>query len=173
MEKIKKIIKHLKKQINQKFSKIEVFNIFKDNKRTLLFILKEIIENIEDISIGMKYEGELKGKDFYIYFYPEIKSIYGEEKFKSIIEPMIENDSDIFDDFEKKRQEGKNNSYICSLIRQDSVEEFISYINRNNISPSSKIKTSIFETNKLFIKKMPTLIEYSAFYCSIQIFDFL
>lgn len=49
MEKIKKIIKHLKKQINQKFSKIEVFNIFKDNKRTLLFILKEIIENIEDI----------------------------------------------------------------------------------------------------------------------------
>ena len=79
-----------------------------------------------------------------------------------------------FDNYEEKRQEGENDSYICSLIRQDSVEEFISYVNRSNISLSSQISPSIFETNAFLIKNdTTTLIEYSAFFGSIQIFQFL
>ena len=35
------------------------------------------------------------------------------------------------------------------------------------------IKRSIFETNPLFLKKEPTLIEYATFYGSIQIFQYL
>ena len=51
-----------------------------------------------------------------------------------------------------------------NLIRQDLVKEFISYINRQNISPMSKIPSSIFETNQFLIGKNPTLIEYASFF---------
>lgn len=75
--------------------------------------------------------------------------------------------------FEKKCRIGENDSYICTLIRKDSVEEFISYINRINLSHSSKIKPSIYETNSYLIDKEPTLIEYAAFFGSIQIVQYL
>ena len=50
---------------------------------------------------------------------------------------------------------------FCSLIRKDSVVEFIEHINRNNISVSSEITPSIFEENSFLIdNKNTTLIEY-------------
>ena len=58
-------------------------------------------------------------------------------------------------------------------MHTDSVEEFISYVNKINISFESTIKPSIFETNSFLIDKKPTLIEYAAFFGSIQIFNFL
>lgn len=93
---------------------------------------------------------------------------------KPFKDELLKNDSDFFDKYEEKRQEGENDSYICSQIRRDSVEEFISYLNRNQISHSSLINPSIFETN-LFLneQKEITLIEYSAFFGSIQIFRYL
>ena len=73
-----------------------------------------------------------------------------------------------------KRDEGENNSYICSLIGQESVDYFISHIKRYNISPSSEILTSNFATNPFLINnKKTTLIEYLAFSGSIQIFQYL
>ena len=63
---------------------------------------------------------------------------------------------------------------ICSLIRQDSVVDFITHVNRYNISPLSRISPSIFETNPFLIDNTNTsLIEYSAFFGSIQIFRYL
>ena len=72
-----------------------------------------------------------------------------------------------------KRNLGENDSYICTLIRQDLVEEFISYINRFNISLTIKINVSLFETNQFLIENEPTLIEYAAFFGSIQIFQYM
>ena len=62
---------------------------------------------------------------------------------------------------------------MCQLIRQDDVQEFISYINRKNISSSQKVPLSLFGTNPFLINNQPTLIEYAAFYGSIQIFQYL
>lgn len=60
------------------------------------------------------------------------------------------------------------------MIRQDSVESFISYINLNKISLyKTKIKPSLFETNSFLIEKEPSLIEYAAFFGSIQIVQYL
>ena len=60
------------------------------------------------------------------------------------------------------------------MIRNDSLEYFIAFINRNNISLSTKIKTSIYETNPFLIKNIEqSLIEYAAFFGSIQIFQYL
>lgn len=49
------------------------------------------------------------------------------------------------DDFNEMRKLGENESYICKLIRNDSVEEFISHVNRNNIPLDSIIRSSIYE----------------------------
>ena len=60
------------------------------------------------------------------------------------------------------------------MIREDSVEDFIIYINKSNISLQYKINRSIFETNSLLLKSSEvTLIEYAAFYGSLQIFQYL
>ena len=76
--------------------------------------------------------------------------------------------------FESLRKKGENDSYTCDLIRQDSIKEFITYVNKTNLSlQHTRIKSSIFETNSYLISKNPTLIEYAAFYGSIQIFQYL
>ena len=60
-------------------------------------------------------------------------------------------------------QLGENDSYICKLIRDDSIEEFIIFVNQGNISlASSKIKYSICETNTFLMNNEPTLIEYDS-----------
>ncbi|KAK8871386.1 hypothetical protein M9Y10_007111 [Tritrichomonas musculus] len=77
--------------------------------------------------------------------------------------------------FDQKRKIGENEDYICHLIRNDSIVEFITYINQINISLNDqKIKFSIFETN-CFLTKFDefSLIEYAAFFGSIQIFKYL
>ena len=75
--------------------------------------------------------------------------------------------------FDINRQKGENETYICELIRNDSIQEFVSYVNRANIKLTTTIEQSIFETNSILLSKEPTLIEYAAFYGSIQIFQFL
>ena len=60
------------------------------------------------------------------------------------------------------------------MIREDSIEEFITYDNKNDYPLNSYIKESIFETNDFLIKhKKTTLIEYAAFFGSTQIFKYL
>ena len=93
-----------------------------------------------------------------------------EEKKKSAESDLSKIDMKNFDN---NRKLGEDNSYICQLIRYDSIDEFISFTNQNNLSLSSKIQSSIFETNSLLMQKEPTLIEYAAFYRSVKIFQYL
>ena len=63
---------------------------------------------------------------------------------------------------------------FCSLIQKDLIEEFTIYMNKNGYSINSTINLSIYETNNLLLKQFGiTLIEYAAFFGSIQIFDYL
>ena len=94
------------------------------------------------------------------YFYPEIK-------------PFINEQFDDIENFEIQRQKLENESYVCSLIRNDSIVEFVKYVNQKNFNLSSQVTPSLFETNQFLIDQKPTLIEYAAFFGSIQIFDFL
>ena len=70
-------------------------------------------------------------------------------------------------------EKGENDSFLCELIRNDSVVEFIAYVNQKNYQLSSKINESIYETNTFLLNKNPTLIEYASFFGSIQIFNYL
>ena len=111
--------------------------------------------------------------NYNIYFYPEIKDQITAEELKSIEEKLSDDIKSDMSLFISLRRVGENEDYLCELIRQDSIEEFIPYINREIISPSAKIKESIFETNSFLIENEPTLIEYAAFYGSVKIFQYL
>ena len=217
INKIEQILTELKENIKQTLSNLEIFNIFKENKRIILFlfqsqiitidetIFKEIHKNTNPIvSIIQKSKplnkpviirgnqvrqinnpmillnkdliirSEIDIYNFEYFFYPEFKNYYSESDRKNIENEFRKIYGEfIIDEFLEKRKIGENDSYICQLIRQDSIDEFISFVNRQCISPMSKIPSSIFETNQLLIGKNPTLIEYAAFFGSIQICRYL
>lgn len=52
---------------------------------------------------------------------------------------------EISPEFDQKRKIGENDSYICELTRQDSVDEFIKYVKKMNISLVNQLKFEIKE----------------------------
>lgn len=168
-QKVEQILLYFKDQIQLFFSNEELFDIFKSNKRILLFLINESLLHI-DSSIYEKLRDEKFWKRYYIkYFLNECQQFLSEPLINEIKNEL----GDILNDFEQNRKIGENHNYICILIRNDSIKEFIIYINKTNLQLNSQIPQSIFETNSFLLKNNPTLIEYSAFYGSIQIFQYL
>ena len=198
--KIDKILTFFEEDIKQTFTNSELFNFFSLSKRILLFLIEKQIIKVDDSIVNFIIQREnskkrlffinkpltkelieerkqkindLKYSDYYQYFYPEIKDFLDEEKRKKIESELLNYNSSIFNYFDEKRKIGENDSYLSSLIREDSVEEFITYTTSNNYTLSSRLNHSLFETNTFIIKHNPSLIEYAAFFGSIQIFQFL
>lgn len=173
-KKIEKIFLFLKSNINKMLSNVEIFEIAIDNKLILLFLLENNIltidSNITYMILSMIHKNSMP---YYYFFFPEIKQFVGSEKLKIIEKELLKYDSNIFINFEEKRRKGENEAYICSLIRNDSIKEFINYVEKNDIQLSSTIKPSPFETNLFLLKSNPTLIQYASFYGSIEIFKYL
>ena len=169
--KIELILKSLQEKIKNYYHSFEIFQIFRRNKRLLLFLFQsEVISPNEEIySIILRNKKYINEK-YLEYFYPEFEPFFEEKMKFSIFYPYK---SIKIDEFNKKREKGENDNYLCSLIQNDLVVDFITYLEKTNISPSSTIQSSIFETNLFLMKENPTLIEYSAFKGSIQIFKYL
>ena len=147
------------------------FNIINKNVLYLLFEKKIVRPDSSFNTFFRKIQ--YKMPDLYYFLYPSIKSYLSES-----VQMKAERDISVYfneeiETFEKKCQIGENDSYICSLIRKDSIDEFIIYVNQKCISLNSKINFSFFETNSYLINKSTTLIEYAAFFGSIQIFQYL
>ena len=143
---------------------------FSENKRILLFLIETKIITIDEEIYNLMQKIDFDKIRYCHFFYPQIKSFIKDETIKN---ELLQYDFNIFDDFEQKQKNGENESIICSLIRNDLVEDFIRYITQNNISLLSRINPSLFETNSLLIGKKPSLIEYASFYGSIEIFKYL
>ena len=159
-EKLKKIIVYFKTIIKEKNTELDIFNLFKNNKRIILFLIEEKIININE-SIGKSIINNFSDNNEYFYFYPELK-------------PYIRIIQEMPDNFEENRKIGENEIEICRLIREDSLNGFINYINANKVPLTSYIEPSVYETNYFLIQQKKTsLIEYAAFYGSIQIFTHL
>ncbi|KAK8842180.1 hypothetical protein M9Y10_026411 [Tritrichomonas musculus] len=154
--KIEQILLHFENEMKNEFSNEELFNIFKSNKRVLLFLIERKIINIDQSVTNV-----FTKKEYMPYFFNDVKDSSDLEQKKET------------EEFNEKRKLGENDNYICQLIRNDSIDEFISYFNQKNMSFSSQIQPSIFETNSLLNKNKSSLIEYAAFFGSIQIFKFL
>ncbi|KAK8882884.1 hypothetical protein M9Y10_045528 [Tritrichomonas musculus] len=145
--KIYKIINYFRDDIQKYFTSSEIFDFFKENKPIILYLIDEKIITLDDQLLKIMKNDP--------YFFSPESSIDNQEY------------------FEEKRRIGENDSYICSLIRQDSIVEFVVYVNQTNLSLSKTLKKSIFETNSFLMNKETTIFEYSAFFGSIQIFNYL
>ena len=165
--KICQIFSLLSDKLKKNFSNYEIFRIFKKNKRILLYLIEEKIISIDSYISSNIISEDLRcstSHDYIKFFYPELKPFLTDE---------IE-DFEIPKDFLEKRRVGENDDYICKLIRDDDIENFVSYITRSNLSLKSTIKPSIYETNDFLLNLSEhTLIEYAAFFGSIQIFRYL
>ena len=194
-EKIERILSFYFEYIKQSFTNSELFNIFQNNKRILYFLIQNKIIIVDQYIAQQIFKKDDKNdnifpnyfvpspkffrpkrsttRNYRYYFFMEIKQFLGEQNQIDIGRELLKRCQHFSKEYERNRQKGENESYVCELIRQDLVKEFIIYYNKNNFSLSDEVKESIFETNPLLMKKRATLIEYAAFYGSIQIFQYL
>ncbi|KAK8881399.1 hypothetical protein M9Y10_004135 [Tritrichomonas musculus] len=171
---IEKILLYLEKEIKQTFSNYDLFCFFKSNKRVLLFLLTKKIITIDKTIFSFLYDKDFKeGRQYCTFLYPEVKTVADEDSLKDIEDAISKQGYNDIDNFDERRLIGENDSYICTLIRNDSLNDFISLVTEKKIQLTSQIKPSIFETNSFLLVNKPSLIEYAAFFGSIQIFNYL
>lgn len=154
---VENIINSFKEDIQKYYSNSEIFTMFKGNRRILLYLLKTKMLKIDDFVYK-----KMQADKYTNFFSPELKSYIEKDSTEAI--PEI---------FENKRTLGQNDWDLCEIIRNDSVDEFKAYIERNRLKPTKEIINSNFETNQFLIDNNPTIIEYAVFFGSINIFKYL
>ena len=168
--KIEQILLLIKDDLKQTFTKEELLEKFFDSKIIIYFLLKnEILVIDEDIYYQLKYNNDTKILHF---LYPEFKKFIDNDRTAIDVEKdLFSEDPNILVDFDKKRLQGENATYLCRIIRQDSIEKFVKYVTlyQNGIKPS------IFETNNFLLERKENIqmIEYAAFFGSLKIFNYL
>ena len=172
--KIEQILCVFKEDLRKYFSSSELFHIFKSDKRILLFLITENLMVINEFIVKKFCKRKYLLAKYPEYFSPELKPFVNEKLFSKNFGLIKRISKDLPDDFYEKRKIGENDTFICKLIQKDLIEEFITYVNRNMYQLNSIISTSIYETNAFLLKQYLTyLIDYAAFYGSIQIFNYL
>lgn len=174
--KIEEIIKYFEDQINKYFPNWEIFNIFKSNKRILLFLFEEKIIKVDHYIVTKIITDKYINRNYHKYFLPEIKPFINKKLLYNHGCKYSESEfsTNLPENFYEKRKSGENDSFICEVIRKDSVTEFKSFVAKNKISHNEKIKESIYETNSFLLKNSDiSLIEYAAFFGSVKIFNHL
>lgn len=165
---IEKILEIFQNEIKKYFTNYQIFQLFKSNKRLLLYLIeaKLLIIN-SDIAQIMLTDKYLQAK-YPQYFYKELKPFFTPEQSNQFLAEIRDPAK-----YELNRKIGENDNLICELIRLDKANEFTTQLSIYKMPLESLIPTSIYETNSLLIKKTPTLIEYTAFFGSIEVFRYL
>ncbi|KAK8835685.1 hypothetical protein M9Y10_042282 [Tritrichomonas musculus] len=187
--KIDKVLQLFKGCIQNFFSNSEIFNIFHSNKRVLLFLFNEQILQMDQYIINKIRTNENEYMGYPQYFAPEIKSYINENWIPKRIYWIDGIPEELPENFYENRERGESESELLKLIREDSIIEFISYTNSNEIDLHIKIDLSIYETNSLLIEIFKdkqkfyydpnydhvgiSLISYAAFFGSFRIFNYL
>ena len=141
-DKIERILEYLK-DVLQKYSNFELFHFFASNKRILLFLIEAKIMIIDELQCDYTIAKHP------LYFQPEIQPFIDKEWFSKYDEEEFDTDwileikKEIPNNFYERRKIGENEKYICEIIRKDSIEDFIVYMNKNNYQFNSLIKSSI------------------------------
>lgn len=163
--KIDQILQYFSQTISENFTNNEIFHIFESSKRSLLFLIENSVLTIEKSIYNKFLQIDSNSISNYIqYFYPEVKQFIEEDK----------QEQNLVKNFEEKRRIGENDSYICEVIRNDSVDEFIEYFKGKTSSIYSIcVENSIFETNNLLLHKNISIIDYIFFHGSNQIIQYV
>ena len=180
--KLEQILRFFKNEITANFSNFELFCIFKENKRILLFLIEEKMMSIDKNIANTMQDSKYLKDNYPLYFFPEIQPFIKieqseetdkEDKTNQLLQEFSQK---LPENFEEKRKLGENDNFICQLIRNDSIKEFNEHIENEKllIDATTEVEPSIYETNQFLTKsKKITLIEYAAFFGSIQIFKSL
>lgn len=72
ISKIEQLLLHYKEDIKQNFTNSSIFNIFKQNKRILLFLFEEQFIQIDKYILTVFTKPKYLEKKYYEYFLPEI-----------------------------------------------------------------------------------------------------
>lgn len=194
-DKIEQILQLFKDEMTKYFSNSDIFNIFKSNKKLLLFLIENNIMTVDEYIARKIIDFKYQKQKYPQYFMPEIKPYVNEKwfpkynnikhqeiKYEEEEEEYVQEENpwvekimmEIPEDFYEKRKKGEDEKYICQLIKNDNINEFVIYTNKNCISLDSFIPISIFETNPYLAKQGEILIiEYAAFFGANQIFNYL
>ncbi|KAK8882935.1 hypothetical protein M9Y10_045581 [Tritrichomonas musculus] len=169
-QKIERILQEFENDMKKFYSNYEIFKIFKNNKRILLFLLEEAVILIDNNILRKFIKNKYRDMHYIEYFLPEIKGIT--EKDDKILKIIQNIKIDDWEKFYKNRKKGENDDILCKIIRKDLIDDFMSFENKIN---GSLIKPSIFETNSFLLenKSKTSLLEYAAFFGSIKIFKYL
>lgn len=144
-EKIETIIQFFRNEIKIYFSNYEIFDIFKSNSRILLFCFDEKIIIVDQyIFDQIKKQNSSYYRIFY-YLWPEIKPFIKDKG-------NIEFNEKIPENYYVERKIAENDSYICKLIRNDSIDEFAAYCTKTKQDLDSKTDFTYYETNSFLIK---------------------
>lgn len=148
--KIEAILLQIKPVIIQELAVNDIISIFKPIDRLLLFLIQSEIVSIEQIP---NYDTN--------YFYLECR------------DPSIpDSPEDI--NFRESRRLGSNHHELSKIIQNDSIKEFVKYVNESNLNPKETIiKNSIFETNDFLKSQMSNMIDYAIFSGSLKIIRYL
>ena len=181
--KIEQILNFFKEEIQNNFTNYDIFNFSKISKRILLYFIKEKMVIIDKVMAKNLIDKDHTKECYPYYFYPEIKPFINDIIDKKTPKWIQYFSTGIPENFEENRKIGENEHYICELIRKDLVDDFIIYTNKTNLQLDSLIIGSIYETHPELVREIPdneyslflqpSLIEYAAFFGSIQIFQYL
>ena len=159
----------LKKVLKEMFTPNELIFVFEQNILLLTLLDEEIItiQSLMDEVCG--------GKDFFFFFFPEIKKkdhkYYDESinKFQELLPLKDDNVHDVL------RRKGQNEDEFACFIENDDIINFRKYFCLENHSPNDLIPYSKYLRHQFVNLEhcMPSLVEYAAFFGSIQIFKFL
>ena len=94
---------YYKDQIKQTLSNSEIFHIFENNKKIVLFLLQQgIITISDDIYKEILNKVENNGNRYFHFFLPELENFLGEEKMKFVKNELFKEYPSIFTNYEKK-----------------------------------------------------------------------
>lgn len=170
------IILYFSTDIPKIFSKETLFEQFKDIPQVLTFLLQNKILIFDQDIFHKRFENSnSKDHQYKITLYPGYRDFLRKKSKRKAIENTISKiDPNLLSTIDEKVQIGENDSYICTIIRQDAIQDFVCYINLTNKPFNSFIPFSLFESNSILRKKGKiTMIQYAAFQGSLKILQYM
>ena len=145
IDKIEQILKYFKKAISKYFSNSEIFEIFKGNKRIILFLIQEKIMIFDEYIFET-----IKSGKYLKYKYPQYFASLSTQDYDKTVSNdrystsnyIIEKIMEGFQNNFSTKKKGENDDYLCKIIRYDNVKAFNDYTMKNNTSLQSYIKES-------------------------------
>ena len=120
--KIQEILLNYKDEIHSHLNGLQIFKIFKDNNRVLLFLINNSFFDMNnDLILNNFFSFDSK----IAYFYPELRKISEDKFLKAVnayhLQEFIDKSDSNFNEFLQYRDIGENENNVAKMARNDSI----------------------------------------------------